>query len=285
MHEQVLFSNQSTINVKWTSFPEIQYPLHFHSEHEIVFVHRSHGTRVVADSAEKFEDGDLVLVGSQTPHFWNFDEKFKSADRPYFPKVTVIHFPNHFFKGQCEEYAEFSAIHRLLKQAHRGLHFSRSTALALEQQTIQLHHKSGLELIIALLQILQTLAKSNDYRLLSSEGYAPDFQDFQEERLRKVIKYLKYNYRNKVSLEEVADVASLHPTAFCRFFKEKTSRTLMEFIIEMRIGHACKLLTNSSKSVSQICYECGFNNLANFNRKFKQITNHTPSQYQQQYLV
>lgn len=284
MHEKVKFSAQATIKVKWSCFPQIIYPLHFHSEHEIMFVHQSYGTRFIADNIAEFSAGDLVLIGSHIPHFWNFDKKFKSKNRPYPAKATVIHFPENFFKDQFEAYPEFASIRQLLLQAQRGISFSRNTALKLEEKVLQLHGRPSFEQVILLLQILHQLARSADYKLLASEGYQPEYQDFHEERLSKVINYLNYRYKEKVSLEEVAEVASLHPTAFCRFFKEKTSRTLMEFIIEMRIGYACKLLITSTMPVSQICYECGFNNLANFNRKFKSLTQYTPSQYQQQYL-
>lgn len=284
MHEQVKFANPTTINVKWSSFPEIIYPLHYHAENELMFVHKSYGTRFVGDSIQEFQDGDLVLLGSQLPHYWKFDQKFRGKDPPYRAKATVIHFPENFFATQVEEYPEFAAIKQLLRQARRGVHFGPETAQLLEAQVLELHGLSNFEQMICFLKILQQLAKSIDYNLLASEGYQPEFQDIQEERLRKVMKYLNYHYKNKVSLEDVAEIARLHPTAFCRFFKEKTSRTLTEFITEIRIGHACRLLTHSDKSVSQICYECGFNNLANFNRKFKRLTKYTPSQYQQQYL-
>ncbi|PHN03434.1 AraC family transcriptional regulator [Flavilitoribacter nigricans] len=284
MHEKVMFPGHATIRVKWSSFPHVIYPLHFHGENELMFIHQSYGTRFIADSIEEFNAGDFVLLGSHIPHFWDFNEIFKTTERPYQVKATVIHFPENFFRDQVDEYPELAAIKQLLVQARKGISFGMATAKKLEEKVLALHGRPGFEQLILLLEILQQLAKSDDYKLLASEGYQPEYQDFREERLSKVINYLNYRYKEKISLEEVAEVASLHPTAFCRFFKEKTSRTLMEFIIEMRIGYACKLLTNSSMSVSQICYECGFNNLANFNRKFKSLTKYTPSQYQQHYL-
>lgn len=284
MHEQVIFPGQSTIRVKWSSFPHVIYPMHFHSEHEIMFVHQSFGTYFVADSIEPFDEGTMVLIGSQVPHFWSFDDRFRKGNPEYSVRATVIHFPADFFKDQFSEYPEFHGIKQLLKSAERGVGFGAATSRQVEDKLLHMHRASGFDQVILLLEILNILARCEDQKLLASEGYKPEYQEFKEDRLSKVINYLNYRYKEKVSLEEVARVASLHPTAFCRFFKEKTSRTLLEFVNEMRIGYACKLLMSGHMPVSQICYESGFNNLANFNRKFKSLTKFTPSEYQQHYL-
>lgn len=284
MHEKVLFPGQSTIRVKWSSFPHIIYPLHFHSENELMFIHKSFGTYFVADSIVPFEAGELALIGSHIPHFWNFDNQFRSNDPNLQVEATVIHFPEHFFQDAFADYPEFRAIKQLLAQAGRGIRFGKTTSSKLENQFRRMHHCSGFEQVILLLEILNVLAKGEDLKLLASEGYRPEYQDFREDRLNKVINYLNYRYREDISLKEVAEVASLHPTAFCRFFKEKTSRTFMEFVNEMRIGYACKLLISSHMPISQICYESGFNNLSNFNRQFRNFTKYSPTEYQQHYL-
>ena len=134
-----------------------------------------------------------------------------------------------------------------------------------------------------MLQILDLLARSDCYKVLGSEAYHPKVNEFTTDRLAKVINYLNYHYREKISLDMVSDLAGFHPSAFCRYFKEKTGKTLSEFLNDMRIGYACKLLIEGHLSVSQICFECGFNNLSNFNRTFKRLTRFTPSEYQQQF--
>lgn len=284
MHEKVIFPGQSTINVKWSKFPKVSYPLHFHSEYEIVFVHESFGNYFVADSIMPFEGGELTLIGSHLPHFFDFDSQFRSGDPEFQVKVTVIHFPQSFFHQAFTEYPEFKAIQQLLTQAERGIHFSKTTSQKLEKKFLQLHQYTGFSQVILLLEILQLLAKEKDLECLASEGYQLEHQGTREERLNKVLSYLHYNYREDIRLKDVAEVASLHPTAFCRFFKEKTSRTFMEFVNELRVGYACKLLISSSMPISQICYESGFNNLSNFNRQFRSFTRFSPSEYQQQYL-
>ncbi|QIA07443.1 helix-turn-helix domain-containing protein [Draconibacterium halophilum] len=123
------------------------------------------------------------------------------------------------------------------------------------------------------------MARSTEYRLLAGQYYQLDRHNFNSDRLTKVMHFLNTNYLKKVELKDVAAVANMHPSAFCRYFKEHSGKSLSEFINEIRIGYACRLLLEGKMTVSQICFECGFNNLSNFNRTFKKNTGYTPTSY------
>jgi AraC-like DNA-binding protein len=132
-------------------------------------------------------------------------------------------------------------------------------------------------------ELLQVLAKTDKYKLLAGELYQQENYNFSNFRLTKIIQFLNTNYQRKIELEKVADIANLHPAAFCRFFKEKTGKSLSEYVNDMRIGYACRLLIEGKMSVSQISFQSGFNNLSNFNRTFKKHTGFTPTNYSQEF--
>jgi len=136
---------------------------------------------------------------------------------------------------------------------------------------------------LMLLQILESMAHTDNYRLLAGELYRKSIHDFNGDRLAKVMHYINVSYRRKIELGEVSEIANLHPAAFSRFFKEKTGKTFIHFINNMRISYACKLIIENQLSVSEVCYESGFNNISNFNRTFKKQTGYTPTEYYDQF--
>lgn len=280
MHEYIDFPAGMTIKVKWRDMPHFTYPWHFHNQFELTYVIESYGTRCVGDSMEPFSAGDLVLVGSNLPHFWKSDEAFHLGNPDLKVRAIVIQFHSDFFVNAVNNYTEFHHIKKLLNLSSQGIQFQKPTVKAVEKMLYRMLDITGFDRIILMLQILDLLARSTSYNILGSEVYHPKVNEFSNDRLAKVINYLNYHYREKISLQMVAELAGFHPSAFCRFFKEKTGKSLSDFINDMRIGYACKLLIEGHLSVSQICFECGFNNLSNFNRTFKRLAKFTPSEYQ-----
>jgi len=283
MHEQIDFPGRSTIKAKWDDFPHFIYPWHFHDEFEIVYVVKSFGLRYVADSIESFGDGDIVLLGSNLPHFWKSDDSFHQGNPALHVQAIVVQFPADFFKEQLPVYPELFSIRKLLERSSKGIHFQPPANKAAGEMLFQILNSSGFGQLITFLEFLQFLSETPHYKLLASEAYRPENHQMTNDRLSKVINFLNFNYQKKLTLEEVADYAGLHPSAFCRFFKEKTGKPVSSFLNELRIGYACKLLIDGHYSVSQICFECGFNNLSNFNRAFRRQTKFSPTEYQQQF--
>jgi AraC-like DNA-binding protein/mannose-6-phosphate isomerase-like protein (cupin superfamily) len=283
MHEHIDFPGRSAVKVKLREMPHFTYPWHFHSENELLYVIEGSGTRFVADSIEEFKSGDLALVGSNLPHFWRSDEKYLNSNGNIKIKYIVIQFPNDFLKDEIANYPEYHLIGELLERASQGVCFSPDFTRKISNKLIKISKVGGFERIIALQELLQVLAKTKEYKLLAGELYHHEKLNFTNFRLTKIMQYLNTNYQSKIELNKVAEIANLHPAAFCRFFKEKTGTSLSDYINGLRIGYACRLIIDGKLSISQISFESGFNNLSNFNRTFKKHTGFTPTNYFQEF--
>ncbi len=283
MHEHIDFPGLSTVKVKLCDRPHFTYPWHFHPEFEMLYVIEGSGTRFVADSIEEFNSGDFALLGSTLPHFWRSSEKYLNGNGNLRVKYVVIQFPSDFLKYEIQNYPEYHLIGDLLKRASRGVSFLPEFSGRMQKKIIKTASSSGFERVIGLQELLQAMAKTNEYKLLAGELYQPESHNFSNFRLAKVMQFLNTNYQQKIELEKVAEIANLHPAAFCRFFKEKSGKPLSEYVNDLRISYACRLIIEGKLSVSQISYESGFNNLSNFNRTFKKHTGLAPTQYFQEF--
>lgn len=278
MHEQVDFPGRSAIKVKLREVPHFTYPWHFHSEFELLYVIEGTGTSFVADNIEKFEVGDLVLMGSNLPHFWRSDETH-FVQNNLNVRYIVIQFPDNLLRDQISNYPEFYLIGNLLERSSRGIRFSKKIATKIAPKIKKASKTKGIERILLLFKILDLLSKTDDCKPLAGELYRQENHNFTSDRLIRVMHFLNTNYLNKIELGKVAAIANLHPSAFCRYFKAKSGKSLSEFVNDLRISYACRLIIEDKLSISQICFECGFNNLSNFNRSFKKHTGFTPSNY------
>lgn len=279
MQEHIDFPLRSAIKVKWQKVPHFTYPWHFHTEYEILYIINGSGTSFVADSTEQFSSGDLAFLGSNLPHFWRTDEKYHDESSLHQISYIVIQFPGDMFRGPLFQYPEFHLIQELLDRSGRGIRFLPPVSASAGKHITKIAQSEGFERVMLLFRLLYDLAKAKDYRMLAGELYNRQKHDFTNDRLTKVLHFLNTSYQQKVELAKTAEIANLHPSAFCRFFKEKTGKSLSAYVNDMRISYACKLLIEGKLSVSQICYESGFNNLSNFNRIFKQHTSFTPTGY------
>ncbi|MGE4585936.1 MAG: AraC family transcriptional regulator [Mangrovibacterium sp.] len=284
MHERLILQGKKPIKIKWDEFPHFTFPWHFHPEYELVYVIKSFGKRFVADHAEDFKEGDLVLLGPNLPHFWKNNELFYSGDPRYQVNAVVVHFPEDFLAHELESYSEFFRIGKLLKRAARGISFPSEVSAKIGPQLRKLLKKKGLEQLLGFIRILDKLAGTEGGRLLSSENYQPDFLEWPSERMERVMHLINTGYREPISQETIARRIGMNSSAFSRYFREKTGKSFTNFVSEMRIGYACKLLQEGKLSVSQIGFESGFNNLSNFNRSFRKINSCTPTQYRNQFL-
>ncbi|WP_308990527.1 AraC family transcriptional regulator [Mariniflexile litorale] len=270
--------NSSSFSVKMHHEPHFIKTWHYHPELELIFVIKSLGTLFVGDGIEKFEDGDLVLIGENLPHMWLNDEIFFEKNTLLKTKAIAIHFKNDFLGVPFFETPEMFHLLKLFKKSCYGIKFKNvNTKLTKRIKKILL--LEGFEKILALLKILHELAKHKDYKLLSSAGFLNTFQQTENKKLDKIYEYLFKNFAQPISLNAVADIANMNASAFSRFFKKMHNKTFSKYLNELRIGYACKLLITNKYNVSRVCYESGFNNISNFNRQFKSIMDLTPSQY------
>ncbi|MGH9915853.1 MAG: helix-turn-helix domain-containing protein [Pyrinomonadaceae bacterium] len=259
-------------------------PWHFHPEYELNLVLKSTGVRFVGDSIERFTAGDLVLIGPNLPHYWRNDPHYNQRQSPANAESIVLRFSESCLGEGFFSRPEMQAIRNLLHRANRGIKINIAEpceAITRMTKIIRLH---GLSRVIEFLTLLDELSAVTDYQLLASLGFSPTLDPAESERINKVYAYLMDHFTCPINLDEVAAIANMNPAAFCRYFRQRTGKTLVSVINEIRVGYARKLLTEDNLNITEICYACGFQNISNFNRHFKRIVNLTPTQYRHHFL-
>ena len=241
------------------------------------------GTRFVGDSIQSFQPGELVITGPHLPHLWRCEEVYFKGDDNRIAEGLVVYFGEDFPDAQWMSRDEMRAVQKLFVRSRRGLLFSEAESRKVMPLLMELPVMSGLSGLVHLLHVLDLLSASRGFSYLSSRTYEEEMVE-DAGRMNLLYAYLLKNYRQKISLNDMADMLHMTPTSFSRFFSVKNGKPLMQFIAELRIRHACTLLTEEEMTVEQICYESGFNTLSNFNRKFREITGKKPLQYRKEFL-
>ncbi len=276
--EVINYPAENSFVLRYNNIAHFSVPWHFHNEYEMIYIVRSTGKRFVGDVVESFGPGDLTFYGSTLPHFLHNDEEYYSGDPNLIVNAYILQFPSDYFSEKQLRIPEYASIRRLLINASRGLKFSAATSEHAGRMLRKMHAEKGFKRYIMLLDLLNYLGQS-DYSPISSPGHSSPINFHVEERMVKVYEFSTRNYNRKISLQEVASVAGMNPTAFCRYFKDRSGKTYAEFINELRINYACKLLRHGNRTIAFVCCETGFNNLSNFNRQFKARIGKSPSEY------
>lgn len=254
-------------------------PLHFHPECELTLIEESHGLRFVGDSIERFEPGDLVLVGSGLPHYWENPPEWQGASRS-----VVVQFPEEMLGVGWLETPELSAVRRLLLRARRGLHFTGRPAVVASAALRRMTKLEPLPRMLLLIETLHRFSRARGAKLLASAGYAPVFNVDDQSRLARVLDYVNAAITQGVSQREAARRAGLSPAAFSRYFRRKMGHTFEAFVNEVKVGRICRsLIDEPERSVAEIAFATGYNNLANFNRQFLRRTGLAPLAYRRQH--
>ena len=253
-------------------------PWHYHPEYELVLVLKSTGRRMVGDHIGYFQEGDLVCMGPFIPHVWVNDSMYVNGQADHEAEAIVIHFRDNFLGEEFLKIPEMDAFKNFLKLSNRGMAFSGRTKEQINSLMIGMVGMNGIQRLSSLLSIFDILSNTTEYELLASVGYTHNIQN-NSDRLGKITEYIMKNFHKEIALPEVADMANMAVTTFCNFFKEQYRTTFVEYLNAVRIGHACKLLSEYDKNIVEVAYDCGFNNLANFNRQFKKYKKMTPSQF------
>ena len=250
---------------------------HYHPEIELVYVNNGSGKRQVGLNLSNYNDGLLILVGSNLPHT-GFTDYFDDER-----KEVVIQFKENFLGDSLKEVFEFKNIFNLLKTSKKGIVFEGDIKKKIGLAMLGLQYETSFQKVITLITILNDLSISKNYEILNISNYNINGIN-ENERIRKAFNFIKENYKKEVSLEKVAKEVHMTVPSFCRYFKSQTNKTFIQFLIEYRINNALKLLTQSDKDIKNISYECGFNNYSHFNRSFKKINLISPSDYRKKIL-
>jgi AraC-like DNA-binding protein len=252
---------------------------HYHPELELVMILESNGTRFVGDNIEKFKAGEIVLIGKNLPHLWLNDEAYFEEESQLNAQAYVIRF-HESFAGDLFRMPEMAAIYDLLQRARLGIKFTAEDHnAALIQKAANMFNLPAFEKVMALLELLKCLADQKAYKILSSNGYINSFKEIHDSKIVRIYEHIMNHFKEDISLNSVAELANMNPSAFSRYFKNIHKKPFNRYLNEVRIGYACKLLIEDKLSIAAVCYEAGFNNLSNFNRQFRAIKDMSPSAY------
>lgn len=258
---------------------EFDFPLHYHEEFELNFISNAKGARrVIGDHIAEIDDLELVLVGPNLPHVW---QTHKSKNK----KITevTIQFHKDLFDEKLLRRNQLSYIRAMLERSVKGILFSRQTAEQLMPRFLALGQKQGFDSVLELVSILHDLSVSRNMHTLSDATFSNAELSYNSRRIEQAFEYMNQNFHKNVTLTEVSKLVSMTDVSFSRFFKTRTGITFIDSLLELRLGHASRLLIDTTQSVAEVAYNCGFNNISNFNRLFKKKKGCTPKEFRESY--
>jgi len=260
-------------------------PLQFHPELEILLVIQGTGTLFVGDSISHFTPGDIVIIGKNVPHVWYSDEKYTKNDNNLISEIIFVLFKTEIFGEQFWQLPELKSILKLIQLSKRGIKLTGKISEEITSLMLVISNSNGFNRITLLFRILEIIASRNEYLFLSSPTVQSTINENDSIRLNKVYKYVINNYYQEITLRKVAEIANFSIPAFCRYSKNRTSKSFIQFLNEIRISQACRMLTEDDQSVATICYACGYTNVSYFIKQFKAKTCLTPLRYKKKYTA
>lgn len=254
------------------------FPIHYHPEYEINFILNGKGVkRIIGDHIEEIDDIELVLVGPNLHHGW----ELHNCKNKKIHEIT-IQFHNNLFDDSLLSRRIMMPIKDMFNRSNHGILFSKKTSEELANRLISISKLDGMDYFLEIISILHDMANSRNQKLLST--YTVDLDTFEDDdKMKLVYEFIQKSFSEKITLDEVSQVASMSPVSFNRFIKKRTGKTFINYLNNIRVGYAARWLIEKDLSISEIAFKSGFNNIANFNRIFKSIKNATPSQYREEF--
>ena len=262
----------------WSPF-HTQPSFHSHPELELVFILEGFGKRIIGNKIEPFESGDMVFIGSNVPHLWLSDPVFYDENSTLQSKVIVTYINPKIFLQLFDSIKEFEEIREMIRQSSKGIRILGETRNMIAKKLISLSSVKGFEKVEGLLQVMNLISVSNEKEFIVNNYESDRYDDLYPDRLVDVIKYLKENLHEQITLRQVADIACMTEQSFCRFFKKRTKKSFSRFLSDLRVVQACHLLIQTDNSVAAIAYRCGYNSSSHFCKVFKEHTGVSPFQY------
>ncbi len=256
------------------------FPLHYHDEFELNFIQNARSARrVVGDHMEEIDDLELVLLGPNLQHAW-FTHKCKGREI----KEITIQFHKDLFDEKFLRRNQLSFLRAMFEKSLRGILFSPETTQQVASRIIELNQKHGFDSVLELISILHDLSTSRNIRILSDSSFNNTEQfTYNSRRIEKTFEHMNHNFDKPITLGEVARLANMSEVSFSRFFKQRTGNTFIDSLTEIRLGHASRMLIDTTQSIAEVAYNCGFNNISNFNRIFKKKKGCTPKEFRESY--
>jgi len=274
-------SQNKSFSVSFNSYPNFLKIWHAHSEFELAVILESYGSCFVGDSITPFVPGTVVLIGKNLPHMWLNDDVFFQSDVNLKAEAIAVHFKEHFLGKEFWQLPEMTQIGALLTRSQQGILF-RNLDGEFMQKVKLLLEKKGIERVMLFLALLDKLSHHSDFKLLASKSYQGK-ESQSNSKFYSVYEYIFEHFNEPIRLKDVATLVNMNPSSFSRLFTKLNRKSFSRYLNEIRIGYACKLLIEKQHSITSICYQCGFNNISNFNRQFKLIKQMSPSEYLKHY--
>ncbi len=275
---------ENSFVVRKDNGPKMKNNWHYHAECELLCIKRSSGIWLIGDYKGNFESGDIILIGSGTPHSYRHEDKYVGEEESEQGEALVTLFSPDIFGESFLNLPESKEIKNLLELSKRGLKIKGKTLGIIRIIMEDLQQAEKGRKLINLLTILHLITEKNEYEILAMEGYSCTTEKTNNDRLNSIIQYTYYNYHKQITIEEIASLVNMSLHSFCRFFKEKTKKTYMQFLMEVRIGQACKFLIDDDMHSAEVGYTCGYNSISHFNHQFKIIKNKSPLEFKRTYL-
>ncbi|GAB4044022.1 AraC family transcriptional regulator [Spirosoma litoris] len=285
LFRKVTANPESSYTVRHNILPHLKNIWHYHPELELHYILKGKGVRFIGDKISNFSPGEIVLVGENLPHTWRSNEEYFHNDPDLNIEVIVIQFLPDCLGDHLLKLPEAYLIPKLYEKAKSGMVINGQTNTKLAELMRKAIDATNLDKLIILLSILKLLSETDEFDIIVN-GRAVFYQSNETDtlRLNNVCSYTLENYKKEITLEEISAISNLSVTSFCRYFKLMTNKTYYDFLIEIRISHACRALIEDKTPTEIICFDCGFNNVSNFYRHFKKVTGLTPLEYKRYYL-
>ena len=276
---------QGPFNIRHDVRPNFGNIWHYHPELELHYIIRGEGVRFIGDNISNFTADEMILLGENLPHTWRCKDEYFQSNPDLQVEAMVIHFLPDCLGKHLINLPESYLLPKLFEKAKSGMVITGKAKTKLAQLMKEAQNATNLDKIILLLSILKTLAETDEYSTIVT-GKTLFYQSNESEtiRINKICNYTLTNYKKDITLDEIASLSNLSVTSFCRYFKLMTKKTYYDFLIEIRVSHACRFLIENKLPTEMICFDCGFNNVSNFYRHFKKVTGMTPLDYKRKYL-
>ncbi len=280
---KIPFAPDASFLYKQVSKSFINDPWHFHKEYELITINKGKGTKFIGDNVSLFEEGDLSLIGSNIPHLYRNSQDFYEPEQKLHTELTYIHFTREFLGRQFFEIPEMTQVNRLLEKSALALEIHGKTKEKVISLMIRMNEQSASRRLLSLLEILEELGQSEELKPLLSSGYTANTSG-ETDKINMVFEFILKNYTREIYVQDIAEKLNISVPAFSRYFKNHTRKTFSDYVTEIRIGHACRLLMENNYTISEISYQSGFDNLSNFYRHFKRILGVIPKEYRNRFL-